>query len=450
MFEDYLALWMVGTLFVLLLAGYPVAFTLGGVSLVFGLIGLDLSDFQLLPQRISGIMENGTLLAVPLFVFMGVMLERSGLAEDLLESMSQLFGRLKGGLAISVIFAGALLAASTGIVGASVVTMGLISLPVMIKRGYPASFSSGVICASGTLGQIIPPSIVLVLLGDIIGQGVSGGDISVGKLFIAAVVPGLILVCLYTLYSICYCSLTLDDNFDSRAGEDSSGVFFAALKSLIAPAILMVSVLGSIFMGVASPTEAASIGAFGAICLALFNRKLDLRVLKEVVEKTTQLTSMVFMILVGATAFGLVFRLLEGDDIITDLVLSLELGQLGFLAVVMLILFILGCFLDFIEIVFIVVPILVPIIIELGIDPLWFAILIAVNLQMSFLTPPLGFALFFLKGVAPDGVTTMDIYKGVIPFVLIQASVIALIIFCPEVVTWLPQWWDENIVFADR
>ncbi len=449
MSEEVLPLAMVASLFVLLLTGYPVAFTLGGVALIFGYVGLDFASFSLLPQRIYGIMQNITLLAVPLFIFMGVMLERSGLAEELLESMAMLFGRVKGGLAFSVILAGALLAASTGIVGASVVTMGLISLPVMLKRGYPAEFSSGVICASGTLGQIIPPSIVLVLLGDIIGQSANAGEVSVGRLFIAASVPGLILVSLYLLYSFFYCRFKLGEE-SLTISQSRSELFAKLFKSLLPPAVLMISVLGSIFFGVASPTEAASVGAFGAIVISAVKKRFSISILRQVMLKTTELTSMVFMILVGATAFSLVFRLLSGDDIIVELVQGMELGPNQFLLLVMVLLFILGCFLDFIEIVFIVVPILMPLMQEYGFDPLWFAVLIAVNLQMSFLTPPLGFALFYLKGVAPEGVTTGQIYRGIIPFVIIQAVVLLSIFLFPEIVTFFPEWWDQNVVFSDR
>lgn len=444
MFEDYLALWMVLTLFSLLLLGFPVAFTLGGVATAFGLYGLELRELQLLPQRVAGIMENITLLAVPLFVFMGVVLEKSGLAEDLLESLADLFGNLKSGLAVSVVLAGALLAASTGIVGASVVTMGLISLPVMLKHGYSARFSSGLICASGTLGQIIPPSIVLVLLGDIVGQGASDGSVSVGRLFMAAIVPGLILVSLYVLWSLIYCRLNPPSTEESGNIGDKAIDWGRTVRALLAPLALMIAVLGSIFLGIASPTEAAAVGAFGGLFLAAVNRKLSKEVLSEVVKKTSLLTSMVFMILVGATMFGLVFRLLDGDGIILDFIYDLDVSKTAFIVVVMALLFVLGCFLDFIEIVFIVVPIILPVIEELGINPLWFAIMIAVNLQMSFLTPPLGFALFFLKGVAPEGVSTGDIYRGVLPFVFIQALVLILLAVFPELVTGLPDWWDER------
>ena len=433
--DQHLALAMVVSLFLALMLGYPVAFTLGGVGLIFGLLGPDPEILNVLPLRIYGVMKNITLLAVPLFVFMGVMglLERSGVAENLLEAMSGLFGRLRSGLAISVIISGALLAASTGIVGASVVTMGLISLPIMLKRGYPAAFSCGVICSSGTLGQIIPPSIVLILLGDIMG-------ISVGELFIAAVVPGLILVAGYSGYSVIYCIINADKLFPPLESQNQSflKIIKNALIALFPPGLLIVLVLGSIFVGYATPTEAAAVGAFGSIVLAGVYRKLSISILNDVAQMTTRLTSMVFMILVGAQAFGLVFRGLSGDDAIRDFVLSLDCGQGAFLGIVMLLLFILGCFLDFIEIVFIVVPILVPLIEEFDISKIWVAILIAVNLQMSFLTPPFGFSLFYLKGVSPPEIKSGDIYRGVIPFVIIQAAVLALLVLFPEIVEWLP------------
>jgi tripartite ATP-independent transporter DctM subunit len=433
--EEYLALAMVLTLFCFLMFGYPVAFTLAGVALFYGFIGLDLEFFNLLPPRIYGVMNNGTLLAVPLFIFMGVMLERSGIAERLLVSMSTLFGGLRSGLAMSVVLSGALLAASTGIVGASVVTMGLISLPIMIRQGYSPRFSTGVICSSGTLGQIIPPSIVLILLGDIMG-------VSVGDLFMAAVGPGIVLVVAYLSYAVIYCAIVKPDTGHERCKTVSyRQVVWPAFIALVPPAGLMFLVLGSIFFGVASPTEAAAIGAAGACILALFFRRLSWQVLTDVSERTLSLSCMVFMILMGAQAFGLVFRGLSGDDAIREIVQSLSYGPSGFLIGVMLLLFILGCFLDFIEIVFIVVPILSPLIVEFGYDPLWFSILIAVNLQMSFITPPFGFSLFYLKGVAPEGVSSSDIYRGIVPFVLLQALVIALIIVYPQLVTAIPSYF---------
>lgn len=446
--DETLAISMIVSLFVLLLLGYPVAFTLGGIALVFGFIGLDISDFAALPQRIYGLMQNTTLIAVPLFIFMGVAIERSGLAEKLLDSMGLVFGRVRGGVAFAVVIAGALLAASTGIVGASVVMMGLISLPVFLKRGYPPEFSCGLICASGTLGQIIPPSIVLVLLGDIL-------QVPVGTLFVAAIVPGLVLVGCYLAYALVFCGsrrgATITQAENAETGRE---LVIKVVTALVPPLLLIVAVLGTIFMGIASPTEAAAVGAFGALVLALCHRRLDKKTLFEITDTTTRLSCMVFFILVGATAFGLVFRLLDGDALITEWVLSFPLGKFGFLALIMGLLFVLGCFLDFIEITFIVVPILMPIIDELGFVEslgsleavrLWFAVLIAMNLQMSFLTPPLGFALFYLKGVAPAGVTTGQIYRGIVPFVIIQALALALLIAFPEIVLWLPGLVDRQM-----
>jgi tripartite ATP-independent transporter DctM subunit len=437
--DQHLAIAMVVSLFVALLLGYPVAFTLGGIGLIFGYIGLDLSFFKLLPPRIWGVMCNGTLISVPLFVFMGVMLEKSGIAEDLLQAMASLFGKLRSGLAFAVIFSGALLAASTGIVGASVVTMGLISLPIMLKRGYSAELSSGVICASGTLGQIIPPSIVLILLGDIMG-------VSVGELFVAAVVPGLMLVGAYAAYAFIYFLFYKGPEL-TESEFDSLGLMHA-LRAMIPPGILIVAVLGSIFFGIATPTEAAAVGGFGAIILAMLGGRFTLEKLRDVLETTMHLSSMVFMILLGSQAFGLAFRGLSGDEAIQEIVLGLDsYGAVPnatlFLLSVMLLLFFLGCFLDFIEIVFIVIPILVPIVSGLGFDKLWFSILVAVNLQMSFLTPPFGFSLFYLKGVAPGEVKTGQIYRGVMPFVGIQAIVLALLIIYPGLVTWLPDLIGE-------
>ncbi len=429
---EYLPLLMVASLFALLFLGYPVAFTLGGVALIFGWIGLEPAMFNLLPQRIWGVMTNFTLLAVPLFIFMGVALERSGLAEDLLDAMALLFGKLRGGHAYAIVVAGALLAASTGIVGASVVTMGLISLPVMLKHRYAKSFSCGLICASGTLGQIIPPSIVLILLGDIMG-------VSVGELFLAAVVPGMMLVGAYLVYAAAWCYRCDEDDFAATKGRALGlDLVKKTFSALIPPGALICAVLGSIFFGIASPTEAAAVGAFGALVLTAAHRKLSFQTLNEIMDTTVKLTAMVFMILLGATAFGLVFRGLYGDDLITELVLETQIGQTGFLVGSMLVLFVLGCFLDFIEIVFIVVPIMMPIAAEFEFNMLWFAVVIALNLQMSFLTPPLGFALFYLKGVAPPEVSSMDIYKGIVPFVAIQALVLAAVVLFPEIVTWLP------------
>jgi tripartite ATP-independent transporter DctM subunit len=438
---EALPLIMFGVLTLLLMVGFPVAFTLLGTSLVFGFIGFGWDLFNLLPMRIWGTMTNQTLLAVPLFIFMGVMLERSGLAEDLLETMALLFGRMCGGLAVSVVIVGMLLGASTGIVGATVVTMGLISLPTMLRRGYQTELATGVISASGTLGQIIPPSIVLVLLGDIIG-------VSVGDLFMGAVIPGMLLVGLYCVYIIIYshfnkaCAPTIPD--DEWQEILAAGLWKRVFKALVPPLLLMTCVLGSIFAGVASPTEAAAVGASGAVILSMVNRRFTFARLRETMMTTTVLTSMVFIILVGAGAFGLVFRGLNGDHLIRDYITHLAFGKWTVMLIVMTIIFVIGFFLDFIEITFIHIPVLAPIMHDFGFDPLWFAILFAINLQTSFMTPPFGFSLFFLKGVAPPYVRTGQIYKGIIPFVLLQLFGLGLVVIFPELATWLP-----TVVFGD-
>ncbi len=433
---EYLPAWMFLVLTILLLLGFPVAFTLLGTSLLFGLIGFGWDFFNLLPLRIWGIMTNFTLVAVPLFIFMGVMLERSGLANDLLEAMSLLFGKRQGGLAISVVVVGGLLGASTGIVGATVVTMGLLALPTMIKRGYQHELATGTIVASGTLGQIIPPSIVLVLLGDIIG-------VSVGDLFVGALLPGLLLVLFYMAYVWILSRIKPDlappvpfEEIRKELGVESKWTYVA--RALLPPLVLMVAVLGSIFAGIASPTEAAGVGAFGALLLALANQRLNMKVLQETMLTTTHLTSMVFIILVGATAFGLVFRGLGGDMVVRDFISHIPFGKWGILATVMTLIFVLGFFLDFIEITFIHIPVLAPIMKSMGFDPVWFAILFALNLQTSFLTPPFGFALFYLKGVSPPGVKTEEIYKGVVPFVLLQLLALVLVALFPQLATYLP------------
>ncbi len=433
---EYLPAWMFLALTILLLLGFPVAFTLLGTSLLFGLIGFGWDFFNLLPLRIWGIMTNFTLVAVPLFIFMGVMLERSRLAKDLLEAMSLLFGQRQGGLAISVVVVGGLLGASTGIVGATVVTMGLLALPTMIRHGYQHELATGTIVASGTLGQIIPPSIVLVLLGDIIG-------ISVGDLFIGALLPGLLLLSLYMAYvwavSFFKPGLAPPLPFEEiRKDFSNDSKWTYILKALFPPLLLMIAVLGSIFAGIASPTEAAGVGAFGALVLAIANGRFNIQILKETMLTTTHLTSMVFTILVGATAFGLVFRGLGGDMLVRDFVAHIPFGRWGILVTVMAIIFVLGFFLDFIEITFIHIPVLAPIMKSMGFDPVWFAILFALNLQTSFLTPPFGFALFYLKGVSPPGVRTEEIYKGVAPFVLLQLLALTLVALFPALATWLP------------
>ena len=419
--------------------GFPVAFSLIFTGLFFGLIGswigvLPATFFDLLPLRIWGTMTNFTLLAVPLFVFMGVALEKSGLAEELLETMALVFGKLRGGIAISVVIVGAILAASTGIVGASVITMGLVSLPTMLRRAYDKELICGTICASGTLGQIIPPSVILILLGDIMG-------VPVGDLYIGAVVPGLVLVALYVIYIAILARWKPELAPPIPAGEleafRSEAVKRVAVA--LAPAlVLIVAVLGSIFAGVASPTEGASVGAVGGLLLTVAKRRFSMAMLRDVMRATTRITSLAFIILVGANMFGLIFRGLNGDHLIQDFLRGLPFGAYGVLALVMAVIFFLGFFIDFFEICFIHVPILTPILVtHFGFDPVWLGILIGVNLQTSFLTPPFGFALFYLRGVAPAEISTGDIYRGVVPFVMLQVIGLAVIITFPALVFWL-------------
>jgi len=453
---EWLALVLFGVVFLLLLAGYPVAFTLGGTALAFAGIGIAADVFdprflQLIPNRLYGIMTRETLVAVPLFVFMGVMLERSRVAEDLLDTMATLFGPLRGGLGISVVFVGMLMAASTGIVGATVVTMGLLSLPTLLRRGYDPGVACGTICASGTLGQIIPPSIILILLGDVVGnayqqaqlqQGIfSPETLSVGDLFIGAVIPGLILVSLYTLYLVGL-AWWRPETVPALPAAERQGLGWALLKraliALLAPLALIVAVLGSIVAGLATPTEAASVGGIGALGLAGIQRRLTRETLREVLRATVRITSMVFLILVGASLFALVFRGFGGDDLIHAWLTQLPGGTVGAVLVVMILMFLLGFVLDFIEITFVIVPIVGPVLLSMGLDPVWLGILIAINLQTSFLTPPFGFALFYLRGVAPASVPTGAIYRGVIPFIIIQLLTLALIGVWHDLVTWLP------------
>ncbi len=435
---EYLAGYMFLAMSILILFGFPVTFTLGGTALVFGLIGFGWNFFNLLPSRVWGIMGNVTLMAVPLFVFMGVMLERSGLADKLLDTMGLVLGRLRGGLAASVVVVGALLGASTGIVGATVVTMGLLAVPTMLRRGYSKELACGTVAASGTLGQIIPPSIVLVLIGDIVG-------VSVGDLFMGAVLPGMVLVVLYILYIIIasYVKPSIAPAFKKEDMDDLVGGKLAiqVLVSMLPPLFLMVAVLGSIFAGVASPTEAAAVGAVGATLLTIANRKFNLAILREVMRSTMSLTCMVFIILCGAAVFGLVFRGLNGDDLVRHFLTAIgeKYSYNVVLAIVLGIIFIIGFFLDFIEIIFIHVPVLAPIMIHFGFDPVWFCILLAVNLQTSFMTPPFGFSLFYLNSVTPPSITTAHIYRGIIPFVLLQLIGLMLVIFFPELATWLPK-----------
>ncbi|WP_068546067.1 TRAP transporter large permease [Thalassotalea crassostreae] len=450
---EYLALLMFVCICFVLLLGYSVAFSLAGTALIFAgvatMLGyFDSSYLSALPSRYYGILNNQTLLAVPLFIFMGGVLEKAKIAENLLTSMAQLFGRVRGGLAISVTLVGMLLAASTGIVGATVVTMGLLSLPTMIKRGYDASFSTGIICATGTLGQIIPPSIALVLLGDVLSNSYqlaqlklgnfNPDTVSVGDLFAGAVVPGLILVVLYIAYSMYMAVMNPEKVPPANVDEVEPMHWSTLIKSLLPPLILMTVVLGSILGGFATPTEAAGVGAFGALVLAQFSGQLSLTNLKSIMQNTLKITSMVFLILLGASLFSLVFRGLGGEEIILNFFEQLPGGAITATIIVMLVIFLLGFILDFIEITFVVVPIVAPILLMMDINPIWLGIMIAVNLQTSFLTPPFGFALFYLRGVADKAIKTSQIYKGVIPFIIIQLILLVALAIWPELVTWLP------------
>lgn len=454
--SEYLALFMFLSVCLVLLSGYPVALSLAGTALAFALIGswsgnFDNDFLEALPNRLFGIMENETLIAVPLFIFMGIMLERSKVAEGLLETMASLFGSLRGGLGISVTLVGMLLAASTGIIGATVVTMGLLALPTMLRRGYDPALSSGIICASGTLGQIIPPSIVLVLLGDVLSSAYqqaqldmgifSPETVSVGDLFAGALLPGLMLVGLYLLYIMTMAWLKPSSMPSLPAAEQQqqqSGLALRVAKVLLPPLTLIVAVLGSIMAGVATPTEAASVGAVGAILLAILSGEFTYQRLLDVMRNTTRVTSMVFLIFIGASIFSLVFRGFGGDDIVAELLNSLPGGAFTAMFAVMLLMFLLGFILDFIEITFVVVPIVGPILLAMGLDPVWLGVMIAINLQTSFLTPPFGFALFYLRGVAPKEVTTIHLYKGVMPFIAIQLVALGLIAYWPAIATWLP------------
>ncbi|MBK1708382.1 C4-dicarboxylate ABC transporter [Marichromatium gracile] len=445
----------IGVVAVLLL-GYPVALSLGGTALAFALAGealgwFDPSFLEALPNRLYGVITNETLIAVPLFVFMGVMLERSRIAENLLDTMAMLFGSVRGGLGISVTLVGMLLAASTGIVGATVVTMGLLSLPVMLRRNYDPAVAAGTICASGTLGQIIPPSIVLVLLGDVLSSayqqaqlemGVWSPDtVSVGDLFVGALVPGLLLVGFYLLYQVGLAVMRPQAVPAIPADErpaDRGELARRVVSVLLPPLLLVVAVLGSILGGLATPTEAASVGAVGAIGLAAARRQLSVAILREVVRQTATVTSMVFLIFIGAAIFSLVFRGFHGDDLVTEFLTGLPGGVVGAVAVVMLVMFLLGFILDFIEITFVVVPIVGPVLLAMGLDPVWLGVMIALNLQTSFLTPPFGFSLFYLRGVAPPGVGTAQIYRGVLPYILIQLAMLAMLALWPALATWLP------------
>ena len=437
--------------FAMLLTGYPVAITLAGVALIFAGVGIltgtfNPNDLGFVPGRLFGVITNQTLIAVPLFVFMGVLLEKTRIAESLLTNLSDLLGHFRGGLAITVVLVGMLMAASTGIVGATVVTMGMMSLPIMMQRGYDPSLATGTIAATGTLGQIIPPSIALVLLGDVLSNAYQQAQlnmgifapksVSVGDLFAGALLPGLVLVVLYLLYLVMR-SFTSPDAMPQQPRTKTISLR-ATLGALLPPLVLMVVVLGSIIAGYATPTEAAGVGAMGALLLALIYRKLDVETLRDTCTASMSTTAMVFFILIGASIFSLVFRGFGGDEIVQDLFTNMPGGVWGALAIVMLVIFLLGFILDFIEITFVVVPIVGPVLMAMGVDPIWLGVLIAVNLQTSFLTPPFGFALFYLRGVAPDSIATAAIYRGVLPFIALQLLLLALLLVWPELATWLP------------
>jgi len=434
---ELMAPMMFGALVLFLLTGYPVAFSLGAVGLSFGMLGMQLgllqpSLLQALPERLFGIMGNATLMAIPFFTFMGLILERSGMAEELLDTMGQLFGPLRGGMAISVVLVGALLAATTGVVAASVIAMGLISLPVMLRHGYSRPLSSGIILASGTLAQIIPPSLVLIVMADQLG-------VSVGDMYKGAFIPGFALTGLFVVY------ILLAAIFRPKAVPalppdartiKGMALLIRVLTIMMPPLLLIFLVLGTIFLGVATPTEGGAMGAVGAMALAMFNRRLTIPLLKQAMDATAKLTSFVLFILVGSTIFSLMFRAVDGDLWVESLLLSLPGGALGFLIVVNVMIFLLGFFIDFFEIAFIMLPLLAPVAQKLGIDLVWFGILVAMNMQTSFLTPPFGFSLFYLRGVAPREVTTTDIYLGAIPFIFIQAIMVAIIIGFPQLITF--------------
>ncbi|MEX0385960.1 TRAP transporter large permease [Spiribacter onubensis] len=452
MLVELMPLAMFAVLLLLLLTGYPVAFALAGTGLLFTVLGSDwlpslgltlpwepvfrVARLNVLPQRLYGsIMENYTLVAVPFFIFMGTMLERSGLAEDLLQTMGRLFGRMRGGLAVSVVLVGMLLAAATGVVGASVVTMGVLALPVMLKYGYDQRLATGTIAASGTLGQIIPPSIVLIILGDQMG-------VNVGDLFVGALLPGMMLGAAYVAWLVIVAWRRPLAAPALPAGADDEGgtgpLWRAVMRCLVPPLALVGAVLGTIFLGIATPTEAGAMGALGATLLALFYGKLSRGNLLSVSDSTVRLTAMVFTILVGATVFATVFSAMGGKWLVEDFLLALPGGEMSFILFVMLTIFLLGFFLDFIEITFIVVPLIAPIADSFGLDPVWFAVLIAMNLQASFLTPPFGFSLFYLRGVTPEAVPTGAIYRGILPYIAIQLLMLGVIVAFPDLVTWLP------------
>ena len=439
-----------------LMLGFPVAFSLAGVSLMFGAVGMwfgifDPSNFGSLANRYIGFMTNEVLVAVPLFIFMGVLLERSRIAEQLLITMGKLFGNMSGGLGISVILVGALLAASTGVVGATVVTMGLISLPAMLRAGYDPKLASGIICASGTLGQIVPPSTILIVMGDILSgvnaqvQMAKGNfapvPVSIGDIFAGALIPSFLLIVLYLLWMI------VKSIFDPKScpatsvpAEDKSGLVMEILTALIPPLLLIVAVLGSILGGIATPTEASSVGAVGALLLSLARRRLNVTMLRQAVLSTASITAMIFVILFGAAVFSIVFRMMGGDNLVHEFLVNLPGGTGAAILVVMALMFVLGFILDAFEIIFIVVPIVAPVLLALDVHPVWLGVMIGVNLQTSFMTPPFGFSLFYLRGVAPNSVSTMMIYRGILPFVGLQLLAIVIVFTFPALATWLPSW----------
>ena len=451
--EILAALMFVGVIGVLML-GFPVAFSLAGTAIIFGLVGwwlgvYDPSNYGSLAGRYIGLMTNEVLVAVPLFVFMGVMLERSGIAEQLLLTMGKLFGNLRGGLALSVIVVGALLAASTGVVGATVVTMGLISLPAMLRAGYDPKLATGVICASGTLGQIIPPSTVLIFMGDMLSginaqvQMEKGNfapePVSVGALFAGAILPGLLLVALYAIFVIVKAWLDPKSAPATPVPEaEKAGLAREVFVALVPPLLLIVAVLGSILGGIATPTEAASVGSVGALLLALLRGRFTFSILRQAVISTATITSMVFIILFGAAVFSVVFRMMGGDNLVHEFLSSMPGGAVGAIIIVMLVMFLLGFILDTFEIIFIVIPITAPVLLALGVDPIWLGVMVGVNLQTSFLTPPFGFALFYLRGVAPARVSTGMIYRGAVPFVILQIIALFVLFAFPQLITWLP------------
>ncbi len=439
---------------VALLAGFPVAFTLSGVALLFAGLGVLTGTFDpafltAFPNRVYGIMSNETLIAVPVFVFMGVMLERSQLADQLLQALARMMRRVPGGLGIAVMIVGALMAASTGIVGATVVTMGLLSLPTMLQHRYKPSIATGTICAAGTLGQIIPPSIVLILLADVLSNAYQQAQlrmqvfvpetISVGELFAGALFPGLVLVALYMLYLLLLAIFRSEAMPAARDMKDEQVSLLSLLRLMAGPMLLIVAVLGSILKGIATPTEAAAVGAVGAMLLAAMQRQLNRVTLRETVYQSAKVSAMVFMILIGASLFSLVFRGFGGDEQVQSLLTGLPGSTTSVLLVVMAALFLLGFVLDFIEITYVVVPIVGPVLLAMGVDPIWLGVMIAINLQTSFLTPPFGFSLFYLRGVTPPEVETSAIYRGVLPFILIQLFMLALLAWWPGIATWLPE-----------